>query len=678
MDFFESQELARKKTKWLIFLFGLAVIAITVAIFALAVAAISVANPATQQKQMLALASDWRLMAGVAAGVFVVVGLGSLTKMLELRHGGSAVAAMMGGRRIVGNAKQLTDRRVADVVEEMALASGMPVPPVYVLDNEESINAFAAGYTVDDAVIGINRGTVENLSREELQGVIAHEFSHILNGDMRMSLRMVAILNGIMLISIIGGQIFSFLSHTAHHSMRRSSRDDKGKGGFIVVMYFVAAGLYLIGSIGLFFGRWIKSTVSQQREYLADASAVQFTRIPDGIGNALKTIGGHSRGSHIQNGAAEQISHMFFGECTSNFVFRTHPPILNRIRVIDERFDGDFQKFMQARERRRQSRQKQKQKEKKSTKEKLMDFLPGSDRFGGLDKMNFPVNPLILIAGIGIPTDDDVEYSGLLVNQIPKALLEAVRETFSARCVVFASLLDEEEPTRKKQLVLIQNSEAKGTLETTLRARKMLDELPMHLRLGVFEIIQGTLSAMSPGQYPVFRKTVNDLIVADRKVDLFEFFLFHHLIVHLDRCFKIAETKQNVYKSINGLQPEIAQVLSILACVGQKQESAQRSVFDTAMGSLFKAGDSQSSFIPVWEHKELSIALSKLAKATPSIKKKVLSAAVMAISHDKVLTVQEVELFRAMAESMDCPVPPLVATHTEAPEFPDAQDIGDQ
>ncbi len=673
MDFFESQELARKKTKWLVFLFAVAVVAIIIAIFAVVVLSLSAANGVDRPDKMMAIAADWRLILGVAGGVLVVVVLGSATKMLELSSGGEAVAAMMGGRRVIGNARTLTDRKVANVVEEMALASGMPVPPVYILDNEDSINAFAAGFTVDDAVIGINRGTAEKLSREELQGVVAHEFSHILNGDMRLSLRMVAILNGILLISIIGGQMFNFLSHTAHHSMRGSRDNDKGSGGFILVMYFVAAGLYLIGSIGLFFGRWIKSSVSQQREYLADASAVQFTRIPDGIGDALKTIGGTAAGSHLKSANAEQISHMFFGQCASNFMFATHPPLLNRIRAIDQKFDGDFPAFMTAREKRlrirTQSRADKKQ-EQQDKKKKLMDFLPGSDRFGMFEKMKFPVNPLILIAGIGIPTEEDVEFSGLLVDEIPAPFLEAIRDTFSARCVVFASLLNQDDAIYQKQLNLIQKSEAKGTLENTLAVKKMYDELPIHLRLGVFEIIQGTLSAMSPGQYPVFRKTVSELIVADQIVDLFEFFLFHHLIVHLDRCFKSARTRQNVYGSLDSIKVEVGQVVSILACVGQTSETEQRTVFQSSMKSLFGAANTDSLFVPKFDHRNLSLALSKLASATPAIKKNVLAAAVSAIAYDKVLTVEEVELFRAMAESMDCPVPPLVATRREPNALP--------
>ncbi len=675
MDFFESQELARRNTRWLVFLFVLAVLAIIASIYGIAVVAVMLTTKA-EGAQLWAIVTDWRLIAGVVSAVLAVIGLGSATKMVELRHGGSAVASMMGGRRVVGNSKQLTDRRVANIVEEMALASGMPVPPVYILDNEPGINAFAAGYTVDDAVIGINRGTAEQLSREELQGVIAHEFSHILNGDMRMSLRMVAILNGILLISIIGGILIRSLSFSGGRFASSGSSDSKQQGGKVILL-LIAFGLYAIGSIGLLFGRMIKSTISRQREYLADASAVQFTRMPDGIADALKMIGGSSDHSFIKSANAEQISHMFFGSARSNMMFATHPPLLKRIHKVDDRFDGDFQQFMSVRQKRRRPlQQEEADQAKQGTKKRPFDFLPGSERLEGFEKMNFPINPAILIAGIGIPTSEDVEYSGLLVGEIPADMLHAARETFSARCVVFASLLSDDPTVSKDQLAKIGSRESRGTVEMTLKAQEMHRRLPARLRLAVFEIIQGTLSAMSPAQYPEFCQTINDLIVADRKIDLFEFFLYHHLIVHLDRCFLAPQTKRNLYDSVEAVKAEVGHMLSVLSCVGQTDPKEQRSVFENALTSIMPTGTrSDNLFMPQWNPEELIAALKKLALATPAVKKKVLSAAVMAISHDNVLTVQEVELFRAMSESLDCPVPPLVATHEYPPSLPESNDI---
>ena len=335
MDFFASQELARRKTKWLIFYFILAVICMIAGIYLVVVLAL-----ATQTKGDQAVAInlfDPVILGIVALSVISVVGCGSLYKVAELRGGGESVASMLGGRRLPPNSRDPAERRILNVVEEMALAAGTPVPPVFIID-EPGINAFAAGYTVDDAVIGINRGTIETLNRDELQGVVAHEFSHILNGDMRMSIRMIGVLHGIQLLALIG---FYILRGGAYGSAVRSNRDNKGAGWIILV----AIGVIVIGAIGLFFARIIKASVSRQREYLADASAVQFTRNPDGIAGALKMIGASQYGSVMESPQAEVASHMFFASMfKTNFggLFATHPPLDKRIRQIEPRFDGDF------------------------------------------------------------------------------------------------------------------------------------------------------------------------------------------------------------------------------------------------------------------------------------------------------------------------------------------------
>ena len=673
MDFFESQDLARRNTKRLVLLFVLAVIAIIIAIFVLAVIAVALSTKAGGD-EILGIATDWRLIGGVIASVLAVVGTGSATKMVALRSGGQAVASMLGGRRIVGNSNDMLERKVSNVVEEMALASGTPVPPVYILDNEQSINAFAAGFTVDDAVIGINRGTAEKLNREELQGVVAHEFSHILNGDMRMSLRMVAILNGILLISLIGGHCLSAMNRASYHTHRRSNDNEKGQGAQFVFL-LIAAGLYAIGSIGLFFGRWIKATVSQQREYLADASAVQFTRMPESIGGALKMIGGASELSHMQSSGSEEISHMFFGASRRSLMFATHPPLIKRIRKIDEHFDGDFKRFVSQREERRKRREAARKKEKEQ-KKKAFDFLHGMDQFEQFESMKFPINPIMLIAGIGIPTDQDVEFSELMVNEIPAPILHAARETFSARCIVFASLLDPDEEILQKQIAIIEQQQIKGTLESTVKMVELLKQLPKTLRLAVFEIIQGTLSAMSPSQYPVFRETVNSLIMADEKVTLFEFFLSHHLLVHLDRCFLPQPKNRNLFNSPTQLKDEIVQILSVLVIAGNDSEAQRLETFEQAIQNVFPdLPNSKTWFEAEWDPERLSKALKKACNALPMVKKEILSAAVVAISHDKIYTVDEVELFRAISESLDCPVPPLVATHDVPPELPELSDI---
>ena len=339
--FFEQQDVARRKTGLLVFLFCAAVIAIVLAIYAV-IATINVNLDLTQQivpDNVRRSVHFWdpQLFGIVTVATIVVILLGSLYKMSELSAGGEAVALMLGGRRINPMTDVFAERQLLNVVEEMALASGVPVPPVYVLDNEKSINAFAAGFRPGDAVIGVSRGSLDYLTRDELQGVMAHEFSHILNGDMRLNIRLVGVLHGILILAIIGYYILRSGAHAG-------GSNRKGGAGAILL---VALGLMIIGGVGLFFGRLIKSAVSRQREYLADASAVQFTRYPGGIAGALKKIGGVRQGSRINDAHAGEVSHMFFGNALPALGLNwlsTHPPLNERIRRIDPTFDGRFPK----------------------------------------------------------------------------------------------------------------------------------------------------------------------------------------------------------------------------------------------------------------------------------------------------------------------------------------------
>ena len=278
----------------------------------------------------------------VAMGTSAVIAAGSLYKMAALSGGGHTVAELLGGRLLRADAATPAERRLLNVVEEMAIASGVPVPPVYLLENELGINAFAAGHAPGDAVVAVTAGTLARLSRDELQGVIAHEFSHILNGDMRLNIRLMGVLFGILVIGLTGWIIFR---STTGGYVRLGARDDDRKG--FNPLPLIGLALYVIGYVGVFFGNLIKAAVSRQREFLADASAVQFTRNPDGIAGALKKIGAVAEGSRIQDPHAEEASHMFFGDALSGWtelfgLLATHPPLVERIKRIDPSFDGDF------------------------------------------------------------------------------------------------------------------------------------------------------------------------------------------------------------------------------------------------------------------------------------------------------------------------------------------------
>ncbi len=675
MDFFASQELARKNTRRLIVLYLLALVALTAAIYALCIFAFfGLAHFGGKGFTPENFASAFRfdVLGYVAAGTSMLIGGGSAFKVAALRGGGESVASLLGGRKLQPNSRTVEERRILNVVEEMALAAGTPVPPVYILDDEQGINAFAAGYTIDDAVIGLNRGTIETLNRDELQGVVAHEFSHILNGDMRMSIRMIGILHGIQLIALLGYFLLRSIGGSSRH--HHSNRDNGGGKG-AMAMLLMGVGLIAVGGIGIFFARWIKASVSRQREFLADASAVQFTRNPEGIAGALKMIGAHS--SQIHQPAAEEASHMFFGSMfggASN-LFATHPPLIKRIQKVDPRFDGDFVAYARRRvsweQRLAEADQRRKQREQEH--QRRLGGVGGMGGFGGqspggLMEGSFPIDPLILIAGIGNPDENDVEYSELVVDRIPEVLVEASHDVFDARCIVFVSLLNHETEIRRAQLHALATNEGQATIDRTIALMKPIDALEARFRLPLFEIIQGTLTGMSPQQHESFRDSVDRLVEADNRIDVFEFFLRQHTMVHLDRRFGKVQPPRVRYRAINPLQTEICRLLSILVRLGHEHQSEFGAAWKVAMVSLGKPAwaDDTSALAEPLNAKQLQRDIEKVNQAAPVIKKRILTAMAAAMTSDGKITVGEAEIFRAMSESLDCPVPPVIAGPTNS------------
>ncbi|RVD76340.1 M48 family metalloprotease [Pseudomonas koreensis] len=268
------------------------------------------------------------VIATIVGGIVVI---GGLLKYRELRAGGKVVAEKLGGRWLNGFAMTPGEKRLMNVVEEMAIASGSVMPAVYLLP-DQSINAFAAGFTPEDAVIGVTQGAVTQLTREELQGVIAHEFSHIFNGDMRLNTQLVAVVHGLLVLGLSGGLLMASL-------LKGGKRDVR----LMLLALFAGFLLCLAGFIGNLFGNLVKAGVSRQREFLADASAVQFTRNPQALVGALKKIG--AQGSSISAVRAGEYSHLYFStgvSTTLSRMFATHPDLSVRIRRIDPQWDGQF------------------------------------------------------------------------------------------------------------------------------------------------------------------------------------------------------------------------------------------------------------------------------------------------------------------------------------------------
>lgn len=632
-NFFERQDEARRNTKKLIGLFVVAVIAIIVGVYA-AVVGIMAWQGGTFDPVRPGLAFV------VVVGTLGLVGIGSAVKSASLRRGGHVVAENLGGTKLDREPDSLEEQRLLNVVEEMAIASGVPVPPVYVLD-EDGINAFAAGYTTDDAVIGVTRGCVELLSREELQGVIAHEFSHILNGDMRINIRLMGLLHGILLIGITG----RLFMRTIFFSGGRRSRDSKGK----IPLFLLGLALLVIGSIGFLCGRLIKAAVSRQREFLADAAAVQFTRNPDGIGGALKKIGGHVQGAKVEADKAEEASHLFFGYALgqgllSSGAFSTHPPLEERIQRIDPSFDGSFPMV-----------------ELDATSPSAEAGVAGLQG-GGTESTRKPSvsNPEQVIEQSGQVTADQLAMGMQIREEVSSTLRQAVHEPLGAVAVVFGLLLDRENSMREKQLSHLRERLGKGVVEETQRLYSEVSGMERLLRLPLVAMAAPALRDLSDSQRTRFRETVREIARMDEQLTIFEYALETIVRHRLEHVAHPTEEQAQI-RDVADVSDEIAVLLSGLAQAGHQKTRVARRAFQEGTEELSVRRDLGALDPVPARPRELDEALDQLARTTPQLKKDIIAACARCALEDEVLEPAETELLRAIAIALDVPLPPLLA-----------------
>ena len=646
MNFFESQDRVRKNTTLLVVLFVLAVVALIIMTNVLIMIVFGfIDSQQLRDGGTLIRQMDWQTFVAVGAGVSVVVLAGSVYKIIALSAGGKVVAESLGGQLIPRNTQDLKQRKLLNVVEEMAIASGTPAPPVYLLANEPGINAFAAGFSPRDAVIGVTRGAIDHLSREQLQGVIAHEFSHIFNGDMRLNLRLMGALNGILILGIIG---YYLLYSTSLSGRRRSN----GKGA--VAILALAIGLMAIGFAGTFFGGLIKASVSRQREYLADASAVQFTRNPDGIAGALKRIGGLESGSKVENPGAPEVSHAFFAQGISGlmqWLSATHPPLAKRILRIDPHWDGKFDFSDQA-----DSAQDENQAgDSDATKRQAVASKVAAIAAGAA-----VADVLTAIDQIGNPKQEAVNYSRSLLAELPMVIKEAAREPYGARAVIYSLVLDKGQEVRARQLKQLREHADPDVYALTLTLMPRMDELDIKYRLPVIDIAVPALKQLSLSQYKSFRANLIALIEMDSRVDLLEWSLQKILFNHLDgQFFKLAPMKAR-YSNPGQLKKEIELVLSVMAQAGAQNQSGMEEAFAAAAKTLESSGLALLAKNQI-RISDLDLALEKLEKLKPLAKSRLLKACVASIAHDQRASAVELELLRAFAGVLDCPMPPWMA-----------------
>ncbi|MDT8429575.1 MAG: M48 family metallopeptidase [Pseudomonadales bacterium] len=639
MNFFESQDTAKRNTKKLIVLFALAVLSLVLVTNLLVMAVFGYANSRNPDSASgIPLQFDPAIFLLVGALVSGVILLGSLYKMAALSGGGARIAEMMNGRLLLAGSDDLHERRVLNVVEEMAIASGTPVPPVYLLE-EAGINAFAAGYSPADAVIGVTRGTIETLSREQLQGVIAHEFSHILHGDMRINIRLIGILHGIMVLGIIG-----------YHLMRGGaySRRSKDSGGIVML----GLGLVVIGFVGTFFGNLIKAAVSRQREFLADASAVQFTRNPDGIAGALMQIARHSERSYLRNPNAAEISHALFEEGSHSALsalYATHPPLEKRIAAILPQWDGSYELVEAQTSRSSATPEPSAQERAAAQRARAETLLSGTAGVLIMDSM---------IDQVGNPGAQHLAQADHLLAAMPAQLHAAAQHPAGARALVYLLVLDQESQMRQAQLQFLQGSADKGVFAELQHLSKTATTVEAELRLPLLSIALSSLRQLSKPQYQLFKTNFETVIGMDGKVNLFEWSLQKILFQHLAQVFEPRRASRSGHKDLAQLTAASTLLLSLIAHSGKQENISTEEAFD--QGATLLKLDTQLLPLAEISMAKLDLAAAALRTLKPLQKPALLKACAASIMADRKVMPIEAELLRAIAAIIDCPMPPLV------------------
>ncbi len=629
MNFFEAQERARKSSRLLVWWFALAVLGVILVMYVLATVALHYGAGYTDSNNLTTYtpALSWwnlELFLVIAGVVGTVIVIGSVSKTSQLSAGGKVVAESLGGRPIEQNTRDHYERRLLNVVEEMSIASGVPIPEVWIMDEEPGINAFAAGTDPANAVIGVTRGTLERLDRAELQGVVAHEFSHILNGDMKLNMRLMGWIFGLVMLSMLGRVIFQSVRHF------RGSRDSKA-GGLILALILAGLAVWLVGSVGVLFARMIQAAISRQREFLADASAVQFTRLPDGIAGALKKIGGFSEHGRIMAPAATEARHMFFAGSSLNSVMATHPPLDQRIKAIDPHWNGQMLEAQ---------------------------ILDSDQEFNGT--MGF-AGQVEQIAASDRPEifGNDARMDSHVGESIRSGLaLEQDGQEFSKDQAKYLLL----------GLLIAANQEGFQLAGNILRARgfdelnvgsvigwceKMAQKSSIE-KLAMVDLSLVWLRRMDAQEAGDFVSLTQELIEADGQVEMFEFMLQQVIRRHVEIGTGMVPVPSIKFRKLAEIEIEVMNLLSAFGRVSggegvlgkaflEYREHTGREPYQTEVGLGHVAE-----------------ALSKMDASTPLVKQQILRLCSLVVMDDGKVDDSEMELLRATAEAMGAPIPPLV------------------
>jgi len=642
VTFFEQQARARRSTSYLVVLFALAVAGVVLAVnlvvplaFYLLTRGLVVPSPLTYA--LLTLIT------------LAVIGLRTLVGVVQMRGGGDAVARLAGGVRVERGTRDADERRLLNVVDEMAIASGVAVPHVYLLRGERGINAFAAGYSPHEAVLAVTEGATRTLTRDELQAVVAHEFSHILNGDMRLSVQMIGVLAGILFIGEIGTVL-----------LRARVGDDRRGGGAVGL---VGAALLVIGYAGLFFGRLIKAAISRQREFLADAASVQFTRNADGMAGALATISAEPGGSLVANRRAETLSHMFFANGVSLWfgsLFATHPPLLERIARIDRRFDP-----IAYLTRRRPHAAEPPEPDRTLAPPVRAGAIRTGAPLGAPAATSLADSSAAtesrtgrvatVLGSVGRVTPAHVQYASAVLENLPAAVNDALAGGDGAAALLLALALSDDELARKQQLALLEADGADALARRADVLANRLRGLAVETRLPIVALAGPSLRRLDPDARQALSRRLQAVVDADDRITLEE-----AVLLTLARRHLAPAAGRNVpvrFRSIREVRDDARLVLSLLAHAGAGDTAA---AFARGAAVLELGADTRALPRDAMEFAKIGDAFERLVMLAPFVKGRLLEACVETIVADAMVSVVEAETLRSVAAALDCPVPPLL------------------
>ncbi len=650
MNFFERQRQVRRVSARLVALFVIAVIGIVLVVDLVVAFAFRAfeGDPAS----LIAL------LIATSLTTAIVIALASLVRTATLRGGGAKVAQELGGQRVPPDTTDPQLRRLRNVIEEMAIAAGVAVPEIYVLPHESGINAFAAGWSPADAAIAVTRGALERLNRDELQGVIAHEFSHVVNGDMRLNIRLIGLLFGILFLSVVGRTLLQ-------GSLLAGGRGRDGDRSGNNPLPLIGIGLLAAGGIGVLVGRMIQASVSRQREYLADTSAVQFTRQTSGIAGALKKIGGLSDGSRMRSPKRDEVGHMLFGTGgRAAAIFATHPPLADRIKVLDPSFDPtEFDRLHQRWAAAPPSGMAE---------DRAMGLAGAEAGAGARAAPDLPIagqRSQLPDAARAVPIDVDTVIglvsalpdsahgrAGAIIGQIPDDILVRARDSAHVVPLVFGLLLAEAGAGRDPQLRILTEQYGADIARSADTEANHLAGLHPLLRLPLAQLAFPALRERDESQRQRVLVAISGLIYSDDHITIGEYCLARLVYAELYETAHPDSARHGRGQSLTVCRDSVAALIAVLAQAGNPDPTIARGAFadgmERVLPGLAVPFDPPDPYVPALEQ-----AWPALDRLKPEEKQRLITGVVAVIGYDGVVTVSEAELLRTVCSLLHCALP---------------------